>query len=104
LKIKDLRDVGKSLKIKHLLKFFAVFQSTAKPTYQARRPAHPLARFLQARPSFFQYIFLSLQNCKTKNKKLIKSLVFKGLEALQFSLQWLCSGFAVLCNFAKNIR
>jgi hypothetical protein len=33
-----------------------------RPTHQARRPAHPLARFLQSRPSFFLYISVKLKN------------------------------------------
>jgi len=37
-------------------------------------PPPPLARFLHARSPAFLYISLSLQNCKTKNKKQRKTL------------------------------
>jgi hypothetical protein len=82
LKIKDLRDVGKSLKIKHLLKFFAVLQSTAKPTYQARRPATRWHDFCRQDPCFFYTLSRHL-NMLNKNSKTFEN---QGLEPLSKSL------------------
>jgi len=98
LKIKDLLDVGKALKIKRFSLTAKPLQSHCKATAKRQivenqalaeilcsfavhcknpptRPTPtPLARFLHVTRPFFLYISLSLQNCKTKNKKQRKTL------------------------------
>jgi len=83
----------KPLKIKHLLKFFAVLQSTAKTA--PNRPPHPLARFLHALSPFFLYIAVALQKLQKQKQKInqIIGVVRFAVFAASFAvpLQWLCS-------------
>jgi hypothetical protein len=86
---------SKLLKIKHLMKFFAVLQSTAKTYTQARRPAPPVGTIFAGKmPVFSIHISITakLQKQKTKTNQTIDRVGF-GSFAVFFAvaLQWLCS-------------
>ncbi len=90
---------SKTLKIKHLMKFFAVLQSSAKNDLS--KPTYPLGTIFACQNLVFSIYFVftaKLQKQKTKNKENIER-VGLGSFAVFFAvaLQLLCS-FLHICQ------
>ncbi len=84
---------SKPLKIKHLIKFFAVLQSTAKNI--AHQTAHPLGTIFAGKSLVFSiHIFITakLQKQKTKSKENIDTVALDSFAVFfAVALQLLCS-------------